>query len=526
MSIKELFKINVPRAVLIIVVFLLYTLGGTLNEYIFKYALNDIAAGNLTSYVKWQTIQVGLELIVALMLPFATWMMTKQIQNYLHQIRKEIIQHYYADGIEKVSKMQNELTANLNLLNNSYASSWITILNAVFQIAFSVTLLISMNWLLLVMTVGLAIITLLLPKIMEKKTSTAMKKANEKNEKLLNTIEHWLGGLQELRRYNSYARLSKELHKASQSSVEANKQRYKYRSIAYIINSFGDAIAQIGMVVLAGFLFIFHQISFGDWAVAGAFTFLIFSAIYDLTGAITDVKSTKELRNQTFELRKKIADERKNKKPAYGVAVHDLSAKYKDGETISYQDFTIKPGEKVLLTGDSGTGKSTLFKLLLGDMKPKSGKIEFTDQLGHEIPFKEAKVSYLPQDQVVFPVSIMENITMFNENLVAKVKDVVADVQLAPDLAKMPNGLETVIDVKNENISGGQKQKIVLARSKIHNQPFVLMDESTSAIDRDGTEKIIDKLLESNQTILMIAHNFNSYLQGMFDREIHLNKVS
>lgn len=479
MEIKELFRQNIPRAILIIFLFVLYTLGGTVNEYLFKYALNDITAGNLTGYVQWQAIELALELLVALLLPVATQTMTRQVQNYIHQIRKDLTHHYYAGGDEKVSKMQNELTANLKLLDNDYATPWIDILSAVLQIVFGVALLISMNWLLLLFTAILAVVTLLLPKIMEKKTSAAVKEVNVKNEKLLNTIEHWLGGLQELRRYTAYARLSRELHKASHSYVDANKQSYKYRSISYIINTFGNAIAQIGMSALAGFLFIFHQISFGDWAVAGSFAFLIFSSIFNMTSAITRVKSTKELREQTFLLRKKIKDESENKQLAYGITVSNLSAKYENGEQISYPDFSIKPGAKVLLTGDSGTGKSTLFKLLLGKMKPESGEIKFTDQAGNLIPFAEAKVGYLPQDPIVFPASISDNITMFNEKLADKVETVVSGMQLAPDLAKMPNGVQTVIDVKNENISGGQRQKVVLARSVIHDQPFVLMDEVT-----------------------------------------------
>lgn len=324
MEIKELFRQNIPRAILIIFLFVLYTLGGTVNEYLFKYALNDITAGNLTGYVQWQAIELALALLVALLLPVATQTMTRQVQNYIHQIRKDLTHHYYAGGDEKVSKMQNELTANLKLLDNDYATPWIDILSAVLQIVFGVALLISMNWLLLLFTAILAVVTLLLPKIMEKKTSAAMKEVNVKNEKLLNTIEHWLGGLQELRRYTAYARLSRELHKASHSYVDANKQSYKYRNISYIINTFGNAIAQIGMSALAGFLFIFHQISFGDWAVAGSFAFLIFSSIFNMTSAITRVKSTKELREQTFLLRKKIKDESENKQPAYGINVIKL----------------------------------------------------------------------------------------------------------------------------------------------------------------------------------------------------------
>lgn len=526
MKIKELFKQNIPRALLVIFLFVIYTLGGTLNEYLFKYALNDITSGNMNGYIQWQVIQLVLELVTALLLPFATLTMTKQVQSYIHQIRKEITHHYYAGGDEKVSKMQNELTANLKSLDSDYATPWITILNAVLQLVFAIGLLISMNWLLLVLTAFLAVITLLLPKIMEKKTSATMNKVNTKNAKLLNGIEHWLGGLQELRRYTAYSRLSRELHKASHSYVEANKQNAKYRSISYMINTFGDAISQVGMSLLAGILFIFNQISFGDWAVAGAFAYLIFAAIYDLTGAITRVKSTKVLREQTILLRKKIKNTAQNITFAYGVTVSNLVAKYNGGEQISYPNFSIKAGEKVLLTGDSGAGKSTLFKLLLGKMKPAEGQIKFVDQSGQIIPFSKAKIGYLPQDPIVFPVSIKNNITMFNQKLVTRLQSVVSGVQFATDIAKMPAGLDTVIDLKNGNISGGQRQKIVLARSEIYNQPFVLMDEVTSAIDQAAAEKIIENLLEGHQTILMIAHNLTPEIKAKFDQEIKLTNVN
>ena len=88
----------------------------------------------------------------------------------------------------------------------------------------------------------------------------------------------------------------------------------------------------------------------------------------------------------------------------------------------------------------------------------------------------------------------------------------------------MPAGINTVVDLKNENLSGGQRQKIVLARSEIHQQPFVLMDEVTSAIDQKATEKIVDELLKTDQTVLMIAHNFTPELKAKFDNEIKLEK--
>lgn len=522
MTLKELLKSNIPRSFLIIVLYLVYALSGSFSTYFFKYAMNGIVAGQLNTYIYWQVIQAVLEILTGLLLPIATVVFTRQTQAYLHHIRQEIMYHYYDEGDAKVSDMQNELTANLKLLTTNYTASWVTILSGLLEIVISIVLLFSMNWILIVMTAILAVITLSLPKIMEKKTSIAMDKANKENSKLLNAIEHWLGGLQELRRYTAYGRLIKQLQKASGNYVKANKKSYKYQSLSELINGLGNSVSQIGMTVIAGVLFLLHIISFGDFTVASSFAFTIFTGIWDITNALTQVKSTKKLREQTLDLCQSAPDLTSKKTEVYGVSVSGLKAKYKEGEEITYPDFTIKKGQKVLLVGDSGTGKSTLFKILLNKLKPEAGTVTFFDKDGKSVTPAQATIGYLPQDPVVFPVSIKDNILMFNNKLADKVETVTQAVQLQSDLAKMPAGVNTEVNLKTENLSGGQRQKVVLARSEIHNQPFVLMDEVTSAIDQAATEKIIDNLLATDQTILLIAHNFTPELQAKFDQIIRL----
>lgn len=522
MTLKELFKSNIPRSILIIVLYLLYAFSGSFSQYFLKYAMNGITAGKLNVYITWQVIEAILEVITVLLLPIATVVFTRQTQDYLHQIRQDIMHHYYDEDGNKLSDMQNELTANLKLLTTNYATSWVTILSGLLEIIIAIGLLISMNWILIVTTAILAVITLSLPKIMEKKTSMAMDQVNQEHGKLLNAIEHWLGGLQELRRYTAYGRLATQLQKASGDYVKANKKNYKYQAISEIINGIGNALSQIEMSVVAGVLFLLHVISFGDFVVASSFAFTIFSAIWDITGAMTQVKSTKKLREQTANLRQSKAFSKKI--DAYSVSVSGLKAKYKKGEEISYPDFTINKGQKVLLVGDSGTGKSTLFKILLNQLKPETGKVIFFDKNGQAIDQGQAQLGYLPQDPIVFPASIKENIVMFNNKLANKVETVVNSVQLRPDLAKMPAGVNTQVDLKKQNLSGGQKQKVVLARSEIHNQPFVLMDEVTSAIDQNATMDILKNLVKSKATIVFIAHNFNEGMRKLFDREIHLVK--
>lgn len=521
MTFKELIESNIPRSILIIGLYILYAITGALGEYLFKNSLNNILKGNFNGYIYWTFVQAAMEIGAAVLLPIATIALTRQSQNYLHQIRSDIMKHYYNSGNdEKVSKIQNELTDNLKLLTTNFLTPWVSILSGILEIFISVGILLKMNWTLVLVSAILLGINFLLPKIMEKKTAKATKEVNAKNEKLLSVIEHWLGGLQELRRFSAYGRLRKQLHQASDDYTKASKKSCKYNTISYLFNGWGNSLAQIGLDFFAGILFLNRSISFGEFAVAGSFGFAVFSAIWEITSAITQIKSTKELRQEIFELRRN--EKRTAKVNAYGVSVKDLKISYDQGETISYPDFTIKAGEKVLLTGDSGTGKSTLFKVLLGKLKAQSGTITYLDK--NNQPLENATIGYLPQDPIVFPVSIKENITMFTKKLEQQVLNVVNKVQLSTDLAKMPAGINTVVDLKNENLSGGQRQKIVLARSEIHQQPFVLMDEVTSAIDQKATEKIVDELLKTDQTVLMIAHNFTPELKAKFDHEIKLEK--
>ena len=236
------------------------------------------------------------------------------------------------------------------------------------------------------------------------------------------------------------------------------------------------------------------------------------------------MKATKELREKILQARKKINNERDhNFKQPVAFSTKNLAIKFENGEEVAFPDIQVNAGEKILLTGDSGTGKSTLFKLILGEETATSGKIQYFDSNGKLIQPDLAEIGYLPQTPVLFPATIAENITMFNEKLKRLVNQTVEEVQLVSDITKFPNGIETKIDLNQLNISGGQRQKIVLARSKVHQSKLILIDEGTSAIDQAATMKILKKLVKTDATIVFIAHNFNEEMQQIFDREIYLN---
>lgn len=173
------------------------------------------------------------------------------------------------------------------------------------------------------------------------------------------------------------------------------------------------------------------------------------------------------------------------------------------------------------MTGLSGSGKSTLLKIITGQQKLSSGTIKYFDFGDESKKFNLSQLGYLPQENILFPGSILENITMFNDELEPKVKEIINDVQLTKDLSKFDKGIYTNIDPNNITLSGGQKQKIFLARVLIHQPTFLLLDEALSAIDQKTSTLIIKRLLKE-KTVLLVAHNLSSRQKKLFTKEIHL----
>ena len=267
------------------------------------------------------------------------------------------------------------------------------------------------------------------------------------------------------------------------------------------------------------------QVLFGAIMSVQNFAANISIGLQQVIQALSFMKSSEELMGQISNDSAPIKNNSNvQRKKAALISTENLALAFPNGEKLNFPDIQIKSGEKILLTGDSGAGKSTLFKLILGSIKPTQGSIVFKDKNGKEIVPDISKIGYIPQDPNLFPGTIEENITMFNSKLNSQVEPIIKEVNFANDISKFKEGLKHQLNLDKLNISGGQRQKIVLARAKVHGSDIILIDEGTSAIDQKATMNILKNLVKGKETIIFIAHNFNQEMRALFDREIHLVK--
>lgn len=201
------------------------------------------------------------------------------------------------------------------------------------------------------------------------------------------------------------------------------------------------------------------------------------------------------------------------------IQVRNLSYAYPGGERV-LDDFNaiIRKGEYVGFRGYSGVGKSTLFNLLLGFLKPTKGEICIDDTvLDAEVqPSWLRKVGYVPQEVFIFHGTLAENIALgCKEVNRERIMNVLQQVCLDKWLCTLPDGIDTVLGESGGRLSGGQKQRLGIARALYKEIDVLLLDEATSALD-NATEREVNETLimlkrtYEQLTILSIAHRESS----------------
>ena len=467
MSFQKLIKTNLLLFIVIIVLELLFAAGSAISSYIIQFAYNQLVKNILLGFLLIIASSVFLSLISYILSSLATYLFSKQTQKYIHSIRHKLISEYYHDKAPKVAEMENELNSNLQVLTKNYADQSLSIIQSSFLLVTSISSLLLMNWMLTLLAIILSVITLYIPRFTRQKASNATQKVASRNSKYLLVIEEWFNGLEELRKYTAFNQLDLVMQKVSQNLETSFVERKKVISVADFLNGCANSFSQIAITLLAAILFFNHQVTFGVIIAAGNFSSMILNCLLTITTSLTRIQSVQGLNKQIIESQKLVPFHKEiNTDEICSISTHNLSISFKNGETIYFPDIHIKKGEKVLLSGDSGTGKSTLFKLILNKLQPTNGQVIFEDKYGKEISPDYAQIGYIPQDGKLFPTSIINNIIMFNNKLKKLSKNAVENNDLSKDIASMPNGLETEIDLDTNNFSGGQKQKIILARNE------------------------------------------------------------
>lgn len=217
-----------------------------------------------------------------------------------------------------------------------------------------------------------------------------------------------------------------------------------------------------------------------------------------------------------------LKDNKSGKAPAdHGVELINVTYRYKDATRDAVKDVSmkIKPGEHVALVGPSGSGKTTLAELMVRFFDVSEGEIQIGGVNVKDISSAELmkQVSFVFQDSRLIKKSILENVRMAKPDATEQeVMNALEKAQCMDIIEKLPNGIHTVIGEKGTYLSGGEQQRITIARAVLKDAPILILDEATAFADPDNEARVQAAFeeLSKGRTLIMIAHRLSTVMNA------------
>ncbi|HGI4026544.1 TPA: ABC transporter ATP-binding protein [Streptococcus agalactiae] len=364
---------------------------------------------------------------------------------------------------------------------------------------------------------------LLFSMLMMRGYEEKSKRYQEAAKAMNTTMVEYVNGIKVIKAFNKSASSFGKFRK----TVEENKNAMLdwYLSVCFSMTATMETIPSTMVFVLPTSLYFFMK---GSVEVGTLITCILLSyASYKpLIKAMSHMETIANIK-VVFEEIKKIMEIPNLKRgeevrdiKSYDVEFKDVTFAYEESKNVLNNiSFKANENELTAIVGNSGSGKSTITKLIAGFWNVSNGEILIGKTNLNELPLKQNMelVSYVSQENFLFNKTILENLKMAKEDAsMDEIKEACEKASCYNFIKSLPNGYETIVGKGGANLSGGEKQRIAIARCFLKNSPIVLLDEATAYSDPDNESVIqqsIDKLIK-DKTVIMVAHRLSTIVNA------------
>ena len=339
---------------------------------------------------------------------------------------------------------------------------------------------------------------------------------NTRMENLVSKVYEFITSFQILK---TFALRKKVISSAYKARIEVSKYEY----IKWACLNFAGLFWVVSIIAVSFNLVLSDALTIGAFSASIFLSMRIWGNLEEMTNAQMEYyehKSgfmllTKTLKEETEHL--DVLPEIKYPKSWKELIIENVSFSYKSEskDVLRNIDISINKGERIAIVGKSGSGKSTIIKLLLKQSLPDKGRITLDDINISNIKQTEllSNIAYVPQDIELFNGTIRENITMGMDEIDNEFYHQCIDLaHVAEFLNCLPSGDQTLVGERGVKLSGGQRQRLGIARALMRDADIMIFDEATSALDSESEKAIQDAIEKafSGKTMVMIAHRLST----------------
>lgn len=377
--------------------------------------------------------------------------------------------------------------------------------------------------LLAVLSIVLALLPLAVSICTGNLVAKAEKTVSDRNETYMSTLKDSLVGFSVIKSFRAEARMCRIFAEAVRNVAEAKTLRNKMQILVGGLSAISGTILQFGIFLVGAYLALNgHGLSAGSVLVFVQLLNFVISPIGAIPQALAEINASKALIGKVAEsLESNVRDEglECKKELLTGITVEGLSFGYEEEKSVLQDvNFTFDAGKSYAIVGSSGSGKSTLLNLLMASHDGYSGSICYDDTELRQIRSESLyeMVSVVQQNVFIFNSSIRDNITMFSDFPREEVDRAIELSGLSKLIAE--RGEDYLCGENGNGLSGGEKQRISIARSLLKKAQVLLVDEATAALDAQTAFQVSNAILALNDlTRIVVTHALDENLLQRYD---------
>lgn len=332
-------------------------------------------------------------------------------------------------------------------------------------------------------------------------------------------INEMLHGTETLLTCGKHSFLFQKMQRVSDDNMQKDFDMKQTETVATIITSLITWIPGFVIMVAGAMLVVQGKLTVSYLITANGLLNFIISPFRQTANSYQSVKSARAVKDRIDELLAQKTSNQMEKKniEITSIDIKKLSFGYGESDVLKNVNLTIKKGEKVAIVGASGSGKSTIMKLIGRFYLNYRGRISINNEdlktLSDATLY--SSVGYIPQEPFIFADTVRNNICLGRNCSDEEVWSAIEKVGLTELVSSLPDGINTELAEGGGNISGGQKKRIAVARALIRDCDTLLIDEMTSSLDIETTDEMVKLILSLSCTVIMITHDiFDSYMDG------------
>jgi ATP-binding cassette subfamily B multidrug efflux pump len=461
-----------------------------------------------------------LRVVGEVLLPFSRGRIN---ELYQWHVRSDIFRRVLDTGHTFASKyptgdVMERLDHDMGELSWFACSGIFRFLAAVFTVVFALFIMVRMNPFLTLVTVlpiGLALVGWMR---LGPQVYAWFMKWRQKISEINNQLESAFSGIRLVKSYGMEEQLGRRFRTTLDSRVEVAMGEARTEARIGTLYMGIAEVATLLVLWIGGVQVVHKSLTLGEFVAFNAYILMLLGPMFDIGNLFVSGRRAQGAAERIDSLRQHPLEVEPPARPASPVPgelrLNDVTFCFGPRAVLKNANMAFAPGQKVGIAGTVASGKSTIFRLLFRIADPQAGSVTLSGQDVRQLDLDAYRklFGYAPQEATLFSDTVRSNIVFGRENVTdEQLQRVVAGAELTGEVAGFPKGIDEVLGERGTRLSGGQKERVAIARAFVGRPPVMVFDDATSALDAETEKELVNRMMTQlpDVTVIIVSHRLS-----------------